>query len=96
MESTRKSKVVSLKKRPVAGIGDRIREVRGALSQDEFCKHLGLPKRTLIRYESEQTYPTAETIGSICDVFGIDPKWLLFGSSETRQFSIPHTAHLAK
>jgi len=88
--------VTPLGTRRIAGIGKRIREVRGYLSQDEFCKHLGLPKRTLIRYESEETPPSAEILWSICDVFDIDPRWLLFGNDQTRQFSIPHTAKLAK
>lgn len=96
MELQTKSRKVPVNKDSVAGIGRRIREVRGALSQDEFCKYVGLPKRTLIRYEAEQTYPTAETLGSICAIFQIDPEWLLLGTTHTRAFSIPHTARLMK
>jgi transcriptional regulator with XRE-family HTH domain len=96
MTDTRIESEVASKKTPVdldativAGIGRRIREIRGALNQDDFCKLIGLQKRTLVRYESEKTYPSAETVAKICHEFGVNPAWLLFGHEGSNLGAIP-------
>lgn len=73
----------------VGGIGRRIRRIRGDLNQDQFSKLIGLEKRTLVRYESEKTYPTAATIAKICYEFTVSPAWLIFGSERADFGSIP-------
>lgn len=73
----------------VVGIGKRIREVRGALNQDDFSKLIGLKRRSLVRYESEETYPTADTIVDICDEFNVDPVWLMTGLETSTFGTIP-------
>lgn len=82
----------------VGGIGERLREVRGAQTQDEFSEAVGVPKRTLVRYEAGVTYPTADTLAKICAKFNVDPRWLLFGEGPVQRFffqrmnRIPNTA----
>ena len=92
--STNRANAKSRVKKSIAGIGERIREVRGSLSQDEFCRFVGVPKRTLVRYELGQTLPSAQTVAIICEMFRIDPWWLLFGSEAAITLSIPPTAHI--
>lgn len=89
------ARISAMKRLPVAGIGRRIREIRGALSQEDFCKRVGIPVRTLARYEMEETYPTADTLATICKVFRIDGSWLLSGEVHSASLTIPPTAHLA-
>lgn len=75
-----------------AGIGRRIREVRGAVSQDVFSKLIGLKRRTLVRYEAEETFPTADTLAAICAEFNVDPIWLLLGLETSAFGTIPPTS----
>lgn len=92
--STNRANQKSSVKKAIAGIGERIREVRGSLSQEEFCRFVGVPKRTLVRYELGQTLPNAQTVAVICKIFQIDPWWLLFGSQAATSLSIPPTARV--
>lgn len=78
----------------IPGLGNRIREIRGALTQEAFAKHIGIPARTLMRYEAGQTIPTAETMGVICRLFRIDPWWLLFDEEASVSLSIPPSARI--
>lgn len=73
----------------LTGIGKRIRQVRGALNQDDFCKLIGLEKRTLVRYETGRTLPSADTLIRICHEFTINPTWLLMGYDDLTYGSIP-------
>jgi SOS-response transcriptional repressor LexA len=60
-------------------IGKRIRQVRGALSQGEFADALGVSKSAVGSYERDAQAPGSTVIVAICERFGIDPAWLLFG-----------------
>lgn len=90
--AAKKSPVASTRRISVVGIGRRIREVRGALNQDDFSRLIGLQKRTLVRYESEKTFPTADTLVMICDEFNVDPIWLLTGLETSHFGTIPPTS----
>lgn len=61
-------------------LGERIRSVRGAISQTEFSNTFGINQNTLSRYERGERTPDAEFIALICERFGISPVWLLFGT----------------
>ena len=60
-------------------IGERIKCVRGSMSQLDFATRTGLNKGTLSRYERNTTVPDANTIVRICSAFDIRPEWLLTG-----------------
>lgn len=62
-------------------IGDRIRELRGKLTQPEFAELIGSSPATIGRYERSITFVDSETIMRICDHFKVDPNWLLTGNS---------------
>ena len=49
------------------GYGKRIRMVREhlGLGRAEFCNETGIPKQSLINYETERTKPNAEVLGAI-------------------------------
>ena len=59
---------------------ERIKAVRGRLTQAEFADRLGLHKNTLGRYERGESEPDISICANICSVFGVNSQWLLFGS----------------
>ncbi len=61
------------------GIGDRILEVRGKMTQQAFANSLNIAKSTLIRYENGDRLPDAEVIARICERHHIDYTWLITG-----------------
>lgn len=60
-------------------VGDRIKSVRGGVSQEEFAKRYGLNRNTLARYEKGDNDPSASFLKAISKDYGIDANWLLFG-----------------
>jgi phage repressor protein C with HTH and peptisase S24 domain len=64
------------------GIGQRIEQVRGQLTQNAFAKSIGISKSTLIRYEREDRLPDAETIARVCETYKADFTWLITGKGE--------------
>lgn len=58
---------------------ERIRFVRGELTQQEFAEKLGVHKNSIGSYERNATKPDIEFLQSICTVFHVEPRWLLFG-----------------
>ncbi len=65
-------------------IAERIRCVRGELSQDEFAKRLDVHKNSLGRYERRASIPDVEFAEKICIIFGVNPEWLLLGKGSMR------------
>lgn len=63
----------------VEGIGDRIKLVRDSDSLPVFAEKLGISKSTLVRYESEKSFPDAKLLLGICNLRSINPNWLLSG-----------------
>ena len=59
--------------------GDRIRRVRGALSQIEFAGRMGADKNTVGRYERGERTPDGDFLVRIRTEFGTDLTWLLTG-----------------
>lgn len=64
------------------GIGERIRKIRGTLTQKEFAGCLGVTQRTIVNYETLDRVPKGEVTKKICRQFGVSEKWLLTGSEE--------------
>lgn len=65
-------------------IAERIKTVRGKLSQEEFSQQLGIHKNSLGRYERGDSTPGADVVERICTIFGVDPQWLLLGTGRMR------------
>lgn len=60
-------------------LADRIRRVRGNLSRAEFAGKLGIHLNTLGHYERAQRAPDAFVLMNICQMFAVNPQWLLLG-----------------
>ena len=62
------------------GIPDRLKIVRGTLSQTEFAKRIGSSQSTVSGCEKGKQRPDSELIKKICNEFSVNPIWLLFGT----------------
>jgi len=71
------------------GIGQRIRLIRSSISLYKFALMIGIHRESLIKYESEASYPDALTITTICDKFNINVSWLIFGKGYHHKGRIP-------
>ena len=60
-------------------IGNRIKEVRGQLSQAAFSKKLKVTQSTIGRYEKGSRCPDAEFILLLKEHYNINPNWLIVG-----------------
>ncbi len=61
-------------------ISERIKQIRGKLSQDEFAQRVKVHKSSLGRYERGESTPDSDFLSSVCSEFGISPQWLLLGT----------------
>lgn len=60
-------------------IADRIRAVRGQMTQGDFALKLGINPNTLRNYENKRALPNHEVLETVCTLFSINPEWLLLG-----------------
>lgn len=63
-------------------VGERIKSLRGDLSQVAFAKVLGISSKTLIRYESGERLPDVELLVKLNHLSNVQPIWLLTGAHE--------------
>lgn len=72
-------------KKNLTKLCERLRELRGALSQAQFARELELKsQQTYQRYEEGQTEPTASLLSSMAEHCGVTTDWLL-GRSDDRK-----------
>lgn len=60
-------------------IGNRIKEIRGSMSQAAFSKELNVTQSTIARYEKGSRSPDAEFLLLIKKYYDINPNWLISG-----------------
>jgi transcriptional regulator with XRE-family HTH domain len=65
----------------------RMRELRGALSQVSAARKLGISQQAWAKYETSSTSPSGESITQICSRFNVSADWLL-GLSERRDGAV--------
>jgi transcriptional regulator with XRE-family HTH domain len=63
-------------------VGERVKSVRGELSQEAFAKLLNISRNSLIRYESGERVPDAELLVKLNVLYNVQPLWLLTGAYE--------------
>ena len=59
--------------------GDRLKLLRGSLSQASLAELLKIKQTTLSNYERNRNEPNFETLGKICSHFGVSLEWLVWG-----------------
>lgn len=58
-------------------LSDRLRELRGATSQVEMARVLGIQRTQWIKYENGTTVPSADMLANICRAHAVSSDWLL-------------------
>lgn len=61
-------------------IANRIKQVRGNISQEDFAQQTGVHKSSLGRYERGESVPDSSFLSQVCSIFDINPQWLLLGT----------------
>ena len=63
-------------------IGKRLAEVRATqnLNQVDFAEQLGVPRSSYKNYERGAFDPPTSLVVQICERYGVDANWLLFGT----------------
>jgi len=69
----------STSKADLNGIGRRIRQLRGALLQEELAVYLGISQGQLSKIERGKLGPTAEILIRLVERFGKSADWVLMG-----------------
>jgi transcriptional regulator with XRE-family HTH domain len=63
-------------------VGDRLRQVRGDMTQDAFAQLLGIGRTTLVRYEKGERPLDSDLLTRLWVLFKTDALWLLTGIGE--------------
>jgi len=69
----------STSKADLNGIGRRIRQLRGALLQEELAVYLGISQGQLSKIERGMLGPTADILIRLVERFGKRADWILMG-----------------
>ncbi|MFC1484224.1 helix-turn-helix domain-containing protein [Candidatus Neomarinimicrobiota bacterium] len=84
------------------GFGERFRFLRrrSDLSQEEIGVKLDVTRQTISGYETSRLSPSSKSIERMCDLYGINPWWLMYGvggpSSDPQDVSFQkEAAHLS-
>ena len=70
-------------------IGSRIAKIRknAGYSQERFAEAIGLSRKAVVNIENDEAVPKADTLTEICRTLHVSADELLFGESNTEQFS---------
>lgn len=67
------------------GLGERLKFVRGKISQKDFGTKFGVVPNTVRKYENDEGSPNTDFILAVCKEFNINPLWLLTGEGPTHK-----------
>ena len=62
--------------------GERIKYIRGTLTQPEFDKKLDVGRNNVYTWETNKNMPLAEILLQIYKEYGVNINWLLSGEGE--------------
>ena len=62
--------------------GDRIKFIRGNLSQDEFANLLDTHRNSVSAWERNEGMPQADAIASLHEMLNVNLNWLFTGDGE--------------
>ena len=63
----------------LSGFPERVREIRGSLTQEQLGKIIGVNQGTVYKYEKGAALPGDETLKKLADFGGVTVEWLLRG-----------------
>lgn len=68
-------------------VGQRIKELRGRMSQIDFAKQFGVTSSTISGIEAGKSIPSVELATKICELYNCSLDWLLRGVGEKKNES---------
>lgn len=71
------------------GLGNKIKEIRGSLTQREFAAKLGVDKSTLASWEIDRREPDLETLVQLADFGNVSLDWLANRCSNDKPYLHP-------
>lgn len=71
-------------------VGERLRELRGSVTQIEFGKFLGVPQNIVSRYEKARVRIPIEYLVAISKFANVSLDWLLLGRVSTAKRPLSH------
>lgn len=63
-------------------VGQRLKELRGGMSQIDFAKQFGVTSSTISGIEAGKSIPSVELATRICEMYNCSLDWLLRGIGE--------------
>ena len=97
-KSTRKSprnkEPLSMAKPEETTIGDRIKFIRGSLTQITFAEAIGTGRSTLQQWEANGGFPTGEFLSKIHKKFKVNLNWLLSGKGKPYLKRLKHPPNM--
>jgi phage repressor protein C with HTH and peptisase S24 domain/DNA-binding XRE family transcriptional regulator len=75
---------VSESERPYVDVGERLRQIRGGMSQEGFASRLQVSKRTIVNYEGGQRFPEANVLRALSEEFAVNLDWVFSGMGSMR------------
>ncbi|NCC74749.1 MAG: XRE family transcriptional regulator [Sphingobacteriia bacterium] len=77
---------MSIPKEINSTLGERLKAIRlsNNFSTNKFADILGIAQSAITKIENGQSEPSTKTITSLIEKFGIDPLWLLTGTTKTK------------
>lgn len=66
---------------------NKFKEIRTRMgfSQDDFCKEIGVPKTTYLRYESGKRKAPAEVVAKIARLGNVSIEYVMYGKEESKK-----------
>lgn len=64
---------------------DRIKEIRGNMTQDDFAETMGISKNYVSQMENGKKVPGDRLISDICEKFGYSETWLKTGVGNPKE-----------
>lgn len=63
----------------MTNLGERIKKIRGEMTQKEFSELIGITQRAVINYEVSGRVPRKKILKAICEQLKVCEQWLLTG-----------------
>ena len=70
-------------------IGEKIQQIRGKMTQEQFALTIGVHRNTVARWESEKGVPDYNALREIIVHFKVAPEWLFAETGDTSPAATP-------
>ena len=76
-------------------IGEKIQQIRGKMTQEQFALTIGVHRNTVARWESEKGVPDYNALREIIVHFKVAPEWLFAETGDMSPTPAPEIVDFA-